>query len=57
MDNILLKILACPYCKGELLYDRSAQELLCQHDCLAWPIVEGVPVMLKDRARKIGEED
>jgi len=57
MDNILLEILACPQCKGELFYDRLGQELICQYDRLAWPIVEGVPVMLKDRARKVGEED
>ena len=57
MENHLLEILACPHCKGELLYDRSAAELICQHDRLAWPIVDGVPVMLESRVRKMGEED
>lgn len=57
MKNNLLEILACPCCKGELLYDRSAQELICSFERLAWPIVDGVPVMLKERARKLGEDD
>lgn len=57
MDNALLDILACPFCKGELFYDRKAQELICQFDRSAWPIVNGIPVMLESHARKLEEED
>lgn len=57
MDNNLLEILACPVCKGELLYDRTHQELICRFDRLAYPIVDEIPVMLQSRARRLSEED
>ncbi len=53
MDNRLLEILVCPLCKGPLHYDRNAQELTCNHDKLAFPIRDGIPVMLEDEARKV----
>ena len=53
MDNRLLEILVCPLCKGPLEFDRAAQELSCQHDRLAFPIRDGIPVMLVDQARSI----
>ena len=53
MDNRLLEILVCPVCKGPLDYDRNVQELICQHDRLAFPIRDGIPVMLEDEARKL----
>ncbi len=53
MDNRLLEILVCPICKGALVYDRSAQELVCRADHLAFPIRDGIPVMLEDEARKL----
>ena len=58
MDKKLLEILVCPLCKGELLYSKKAQELVCQGDRLAYPIRDGIPVMLEDEARVIaaGEE-
>ena len=40
LDKKLLEILACPICKGELLYDRSADELVCGIDKLAFPVRE-----------------
>ncbi|MDO6749634.1 Trm112 family protein, partial [Gilvimarinus sp. 1_MG-2023] len=46
MDKQLLAMLVCPLCKGKLKYDAEAQELLCTFDGLAFPIVDGVPVML-----------
>ena len=46
MDNRLLEILVCPLCKGKLEYDRAAQELICHADKLAYPIRDGIPVML-----------
>ena len=52
MDNRLLEILVCPLCKGKLEYDRAALELICHVDKLAYPIRDGIPVMLADEARQ-----
>lgn len=57
MDKTLLEILACPICKGELLYDQSNQELVCRFDRLAFPIVNNIPVMLEGRARRLTMEE
>jgi uncharacterized protein YbaR (Trm112 family) len=57
MDKTLLEILACPVCKGELLYDQNNQELICRFDRLAYPIINDIPVMLESRARRIGSEE
>ncbi|WP_347554904.1 Trm112 family protein [Robbsia sp. KACC 23696] len=51
MDARLLEILVCPLCKGPLKHDRNAQELICAVDKLAYPIQDGIPVMLADEAR------
>ena len=56
MDHRLLDILVCPLCKGPLDYDRTAQELRCAHDRLAFPIRDGIPVMLESEARKLPAE-
>lgn len=53
MDPRLLEILVCPICKGPLVYRKSAQELLCKADRLAYPIRDGIPVMLEEDARKL----
>ncbi len=53
MDKKLLEILVCPLCKGKLVYDKSAQELICKADRLAFPINDGIPVMLEDEARPL----
>lgn len=53
MDKKLLDILVCPICKGSLDYDKSAQELICSRDRLAYPIRDGIPVMLEDEARSL----
>ena len=57
LDKKLLKILACPICKGELHYDRSAQELICAADRLAFPVRDGVPVMLTAEARAMSSDE
>jgi uncharacterized protein YbaR (Trm112 family) len=57
MNKNLLEILACPICKGELIYVASQQELICKFDRLAFPIVDQIPVMLESRARKVYEEE
>jgi len=51
MDAKLLDILVCPATKAPLVYDRSRQELLSQAAGLAYPIRDGIPIMLEDEAR------
>jgi len=51
MDSKLLEILVCPLCKGPLVFDKAAQELICKADRLAFPIRDGIPVMLEEEAR------
>ncbi len=55
MDTRLLEILVCPLCKGPLQHDRAAQELICHADKLAYPIRDGIPVMLANEARQTVE--
>jgi uncharacterized protein YbaR (Trm112 family) len=55
MDTRLLEILVCPLCKGQLEHRRAAQELVCHADKLAFPIRDGIPVMLVDEARQTVE--
>jgi uncharacterized protein YbaR (Trm112 family) len=57
LDKKLLSILVCPTCKGELHYDRTANELICKGDALAYPIRDDVPVMLANEARKLSVEE
>jgi uncharacterized protein YbaR (Trm112 family) len=53
VDKKLLDILACPVCKGPLVYDQDAGELICKPDRLAYPIRNDIPVMLEEEARQI----
>ena len=53
IDPRLLEILVCPLCKGPLVYRKEAAELVCKADRLAFPIKDGIPVMLEDEARKL----
>jgi len=57
MDKRLLEILVCPLCKGELVYQREVQELICKFDRLAFPIRDDIPVMLENEARRISLEE
>jgi uncharacterized protein YbaR (Trm112 family) len=57
MDAKLLEILACPLCKGTLVYNRSAQELICKFDRLAFPVRDDIPVMLEDEARQLPADE
>jgi uncharacterized protein YbaR (Trm112 family) len=57
MDKKLLDILACPLCKGPLEYRESAQELVCRAERLAYPVRDGVPVMLEEEAREMSLEE
>jgi len=56
LDKKLLEILVCPICKGPLDYDKKNSELICKVDRLAYPIRDGIPVMLEDEARTIPEK-
>ena len=53
MNNDLLKILVCPKSGGKLEHDKTKNELICQESGLAYPIKDGVPIMLIESARKI----
>ncbi|WP_303783834.1 Trm112 family protein [Azovibrio restrictus] len=55
MDPRLLDILVCPVCKGELIYKKVEQELVCKPCRLAYPVRDGIPVMLEAEARQIQE--
>ena len=55
MDKQLLDILVCPVTKGPLKYDKERQELISTSARLAYPIRDGIPVMLEDEARAIDE--
>ena len=53
VDPRLLEILVCPVTRGRLTYDRARNELVSKGAKLAFPIRDGVPVMLPDEARKL----
>jgi uncharacterized protein YbaR (Trm112 family) len=53
MDSKLLDILVCPLCKGPLIFNREAHELICKADRLAFPVRDGIPVMLEEEARPL----
>lgn len=53
MDGKLLDILACPLCKGPLVYKKAEAELICKPCRLGFPIKDDIPVMLEDEARKV----
>jgi uncharacterized protein YbaR (Trm112 family) len=53
LDENLLKILICPVTRGELEYDKDANELISKKAGLAFPVRDGIPIMLEDEARKI----
>ena len=55
VDPRLLEILVCPVTHGPLVYDRAAQELISRSARLAYPIREGVPIMLPEEARELAE--
>jgi uncharacterized protein YbaR (Trm112 family) len=57
LDSKLLDILVCPICKGPLIYLKSRQELICKADRLAYPVKDGIPIMLEDDARKLLPEE
>lgn len=57
MDTQLLDILVCPLCKGPLSYHADTQELWCRTSRLAYPIRDGIPMMLANEARPLTEAE
>ena len=57
VDSKLLEILICPVSHGQLRYDRDAQELISDEAGLAYPVRNGIPIMLADEARDIRKKD
>ncbi|MEO5766116.1 MAG: Trm112 family protein [Casimicrobiaceae bacterium] len=57
MDAKLLEMLVCPVTKGPLIYDRERKELISRSARLAYPIRDGIPVMLEEEARKVSAEE
>ena len=55
VDPRLLEILVCPVTKGPLRYDREAAELVSEQAGLAYPIRDGIPIMLMEEARKLDD--
>lgn len=53
IDPKLLEILVCPVTKGTLRYDSEAQELISEQARLAYPIRDGIPIMLQSEAREL----
>ncbi len=57
LDPKLLELLVCPLTKATLRYDREREELVSEQAGLAYPIRDGIPIMLVDEARPLREED
>jgi uncharacterized protein len=55
VDRKLLERLVCPLTKGPLIYDREKQELISKQAKLAYPIRDGIPIMLVDEARSVDD--
>ncbi len=55
LDEELLKILACPKCKGDLIYNNEKQVLICENCKIFYPIEDGIPVLLIDASRPLEE--
>ncbi len=56
VDPKLLEILVCPVTKGALEYDAAAQELISKQAGLAYPVRDGIPIMLAEEARELGSK-
>jgi uncharacterized protein YbaR (Trm112 family) len=57
MDPKLLELLVCPVTKGPLTFDREAQELVSRSARLAYPVRDGIPVLLENEARTLSDEE
>lgn len=57
MDTKLLELLVCPVTKGPLIFNREKQELISRSARLAYPVRDGIPILLEHEARAITEEE
>lgn len=57
MDTKLIELLVCPVTKGHLEYDREKRELVSRSARLAYPVRDGIPVMLESEARTLTDEE
>lgn len=57
MDKKLLDILVCPVCKGPVVFLKERNELICKVDRLAFPVRDGIPVMLESDARELPADE
>lgn len=57
MDQKLLEVLVCPVTKGSLIFSKENNELISKSARLAYPIKDGIPVMLEEEARKLAEDE
>ncbi|MDA9611996.1 Trm112 family protein [OM182 bacterium] len=57
VEEKLLSLLSCPLCKGELIYERKNARLVCSKGLLFYPINDGIPVLLVDRAVPLTEDE
>lgn len=57
IDTKLLQLLVCPVTKGPLTYNKAKNELISKSARLAYPIRDGIPVMLEDEARKLADDE
>lgn len=57
MDPKLLQILVCPVTKGPLVYNKASNELISKSARLAYPVRDGIPVLLEDEARKLQDDE
>ncbi len=55
-DKKLLEIVACPVCKGKLDYSKEKQQLICKAERLVYPIDDGIPVLLENKAQPLEEQ-
>ena len=57
MDESLLELLVCPICKAPLQWRRARAELVCRAERIAFPVRDGIPVLLEDAARALDREE
>jgi uncharacterized protein YbaR (Trm112 family) len=57
VDPKLLEILVCPVTKGPLIWDKEKQELVSKSARLAYPVKDGIPVLLEDEARRLEQQE
>ncbi|WP_127957977.1 Trm112 family protein [Serratia microhaemolytica] len=57
MDHRLLEIVVCPVCHAPLTFNKQQQELICKIDALAYPVRDGIPVLLENEARQLSASE